>query len=279
MNNTSNNIILNFTKRTRGKCNKNVILNFTKRTKNFVILNLIQNLQNFCVSLYAKERSSQKIQNLFYRFRLGGRNDRGSNVTLNLIQGLYRFRLRGRNDRGKCTRKELIKKPSPAFVVFAGAQTQLLPFLDLLQARRVSPTERCSCRLNLLAIRTCFAPSVRKSALTKREGIKNHFLTSLPTNLLTSKAAFTLAETLITLGIIGIVAAMTIPGLITKIQDQHFRVAYKKTYSSLNQAMKFMENEDVGIDLSGTYRNEKDVGVHRVIVYIKVGYTNNQFIL
>ena len=49
------------------------------------------------------------------------------NVTLNLIQGLYRFRLGGRNDRGKCTRKELIKKPSPAFVVFAGAQTQLLP--------------------------------------------------------------------------------------------------------------------------------------------------------
>ena len=76
---------------------------------------------------------------------------------------------------------------------------------------------------------------------------------------LSPKKAFTLAEVLITLGIIGVVAAMTIPGLITKIRDQHFRVAYKKTYSSLNQAMKFMENEDITFDTkagsSGMYYN------------------------
>jgi prepilin-type N-terminal cleavage/methylation domain-containing protein len=34
-----------------------------------------------------------------------------------------------------------------------------------------------------------------------------------------AKRGFTLAEVLITLGIIGIVAAMTIPGLITKYQN------------------------------------------------------------
>ena len=70
--------------------------------------------------------------------------------------------------------------------------------------------------------------------------------------------AFTLAEVLITLGIIGIVAAITIPGLITKIRDQHFRVAYKKTYSSLNQAMKFIENEDITFDTQSGGTTDKN---------------------
>ena len=77
--------------------------------------------------------------------------------------------------------------------------------------------------------------------------------------MLSPKKAFTLAEVLITLGIIGVVAAMTIPGLITKIRDHHLRVAYKKTYSSLNQVMKFIENEDITFDTkagsSGPYNN------------------------
>ncbi len=51
------------------------------------------------------------------------------------------------------------------------------------------------------------------------------------------KAAFTLAEVLITLAIIGIVAAMTIPTLISKYQDNQFKTAYKKAYSDLNQVL------------------------------------------
>lgn len=52
---------------------------------------------------------------------------------------------------------------------------------------------------------------------------------------LTSKA-FTLAEVLITLGIIGVVAAITIPTLMNTIQDQQFKTAYKKAYSTASQA-------------------------------------------
>lgn len=47
---------------------------------------------------------------------------------------------------------------------------------------------------------------------------------------------FTLAEVLITLGIIGIVAALTIPVLMNNIQDQQFKEAYKKAYSTASQA-------------------------------------------
>ena len=52
------------------------------------------------------------------------------------------------------------------------------------------------------------------------------------------KCAFTLAEVLITLGIIGIVAAMTIPTLIGKYQEKQFKVAYKKVYSELSRAFQ-----------------------------------------
>jgi len=45
-----------------------------------------------------------------------------------------------------------------------------------------------------------------------------------------------LAEVLITLGIIGVVAAMTILTLMNKTQDLEFKTAYKKTYSVASQA-------------------------------------------
>ena len=60
----------------------------------------------------------------------------------------------------------------------------------------------------------------------------NHFLTSLPTNLLTLKPAFTLAETLITLGIIGVVAAITIPGLSTSAAFQVIKILFHNSTSS-----------------------------------------------
>ena len=44
-----------------------------------------------------------------------------------------------------------------------------------------------------------------------------------------SKAGFTLTEVLITLGIIGVVAAMTIPNLITNYQKRSTVIQLKKT--------------------------------------------------
>lgn len=49
---------------------------------------------------------------------------------------------------------------------------------------------------------------------------------------------FTLAEVLITLGVIGIVAALTIPAIITNIQDKQFKTAYKESISIISQAMR-----------------------------------------
>ena len=63
-------------------------------------------------------------------------------------------------------------------------------------------------------------------------------------NLLKRKSAFTLAEVLITLGIIGFVAAITLPVLISKYNEQAWLTAFKKSYSVLYQAylMAYQEN-------------------------------------
>ncbi len=49
-------------------------------------------------------------------------------------------------------------------------------------------------------------------------------------------AGFTLAEVLITLGIIGVVAAMTIPNLIANTNGAKYRSGFKKALSTLSQA-------------------------------------------
>lgn len=52
-----------------------------------------------------------------------------------------------------------------------------------------------------------------------------------------SKNGFTLAEVLITLGIIGVVAAMTMPTLINKTNGAQYKAAFKKSLSAISQAV------------------------------------------
>lgn len=58
------------------------------------------------------------------------------------------------------------------------------------------------------------------------------------------KIAFTLAEVLITLGIIGVVAAMTLPTVINNVHHKELETALKKQYSTLSQAILDIQRED-----------------------------------
>ncbi len=79
---------------------------------------------------------------------------------------------------------------------------------------------------------------------------------------LTRTKAFTLAETLITLGIIGVVAAITIPNLITNYKAKQLRSQFLRAYSLTQQAFKLMEEDDVSLDPS-TYTTQNFSGAFR----------------
>ena len=57
------------------------------------------------------------------------------------------------------------------------------------------------------------------------------------------KHAFTLSETLITLGVVGVVAAITLPSLVTDCQKLISRVRIQKAYTMLSQTTYFAEAE------------------------------------
>lgn len=67
--------------------------------------------------------------------------------------------------------------------------------------------------------------------------------------------AFTLAEVLITLGIIGVVAAMTLPALINKTHGAQYRTALQKSYSILQQALQSLNADQGFVAKRDTYAN------------------------
>lgn len=85
---------------------------------------------------------------------------------------------------------------------------------------------------------------------------------------------FTLAEVLITLGIIGVVAALTIPSLLQKANDRARIEALKKAYSTISNAYNLAINENGTAetwDLTGT---GSPVGaqtfVDKLVPYMKI---------
>lgn len=66
------------------------------------------------------------------------------------------------------------------------------------------------------------------------------------------KKGFTLAEVLITLSVIGVVAALTIPGLVRNYQETQWKATVKKTYSELVQATQMLLVEHNG-DFTGVF--------------------------
>lgn len=70
--------------------------------------------------------------------------------------------------------------------------------------------------------------------------------------------AFTLAEVLITLGIIGVVAAMTIPNLMMSYQKNVIYQQFRKQYSVLSAAFALL-NSDYGGDFSNAFPSSDDL--------------------
>ena len=87
-----------------------------------------------------------------------------------------------------------------------------------------------------------------KCAMTWNSDMKENNFTDKVYSLFTShfslkSAAFTLAEVLVTLGIIGVVSAMTVPTLMQNYQRQSYVTQLHKTYNEFTQAFLQYKND------------------------------------
>lgn len=84
------------------------------------------------------------------------------------------------------------------------------------------------------------------------------------------KIAFTLPEILITIGIIGIIAALTIPNIITNFQKRITITRLKDVYSIFQQAIRLSEQDNGGID-AWDYTLDTDAWVEKYLIgYLKL---------
>ena len=91
---------------------------------------------------------------------------------------------------------------------------------------------------------------------------------------------FTLAEILITLGIIGVVAAMTLPTLIARIRIIQLHTQFNKMYADLNQAARlFYANENTSVPYYGKITatsSRSDKLLKKYMSYFKGSSTTTQ---
>lgn len=80
--------------------------------------------------------------------------------------------------------------------------------------------------------RYCNKPSLKPSLPYRKERVR--------------KAAFTHAEVLITLGIVGVVAAMTLPSLVHNYQKKVVETRVQVFYSTINQAFRMAQVKESG---------------------------------
>ena len=184
-------------------CQNNVIPDFTKRTKNFVILN--------------------SIQNLFNRLRIESGVTINNNVILSRSEGSHNIEILRSLRSLRMTRGKYFQSPP-----LAGGEVK---------------GRGRSTRKELINLSTYKPIYFQKPAFTLAEGATH--VTMPP---VFSKAGFTLAEVLITLGIIGVVAAMTIPNLISYYQKHVISTRLKEDYSIFTQVMRRAQDDEVPFD-------------------------------
>lgn len=98
--------------------------------------------------------------------------------------------------------------------------------------------------------------------------LKKLFLLAAPRRAKTERrlfSAFTLAEVLITLAIIGVVAALTLPGFINETKKQETVSQVKKVYSVLSQAFALAESDGKEVKDWGWLANNSSQGARNAV--------------
>ena len=174
--------------------------------------------------------------------------------TLN-IGGTYHVILNLFQDLKRCT-------PAPRI---SNTRKLMLKFNPRPQGVRVSPLSEAHRKHTPHFTHLTHSSHVKQETLKRVLGDKDvceaHSKFLVPyclSNLVSSKkTAFTLAEVLITLGIIGIVAAMTIPTLISNYQKKITVSKLQKAHSTLSNMTKLLYADGVYNAFSGTVSSER----------------------
>ena len=96
-------------------------------------------------------------------------------------------------------------------------------------------------------------------------------LKTIPNLSLNVNKAFTLSEVLITLGIIGVVATLTIPNLVTNYQKKQAVVKLKKVFTNLNNVVKLSEIDN-GPAYCWSYPQQESSSYDRIAPFIEKYY-------
>lgn len=85
-----------------------------------------------------------------------------------------------------------------------------------------------------------------------------------------SRFAFTLAEVLITLGVVGIAAEITIPTLVNNINEQTYKTAYKKAYASISQALLIAKSNSELLPLPATTTTQRNLNFYSIMSHFQI---------
>ena len=170
------------------------------------------------------------------------------NILISPLEGEKKFlselcELSNKGRLGILAQREAGFEPSPAFVILTGVRKRLLPLTkregcdsvissDFKSKISITNENNLSCK-ELSARVPQYLSNFSDTVFSR---FTSHFS-------LNRKVAFTLAEVLITLGIIGIVASMTLPSLIQSYKERVTVTKVQKAYSVLNQAFKRISEE------------------------------------
>ena len=195
------------------------------------------------------------------------------NILISPLEGEKKFlgelnELSNKGRLGILAQREAGFEPSPAFVMLTGVRKRLLPL-----------TKREGCDSVISSDFKSKISITNENNLSCKElsALVPQYLSNFPDTVfsrftslfsLNRKAAFTLAEVLITLGIIGIVAALTLPVIISDVKNSQLEAGLKKAYSVLGQALNMYQAENGERIVAGDATNRRMIKSY-LMQYIK----------
>ena len=118
----------------------------------------------------------------------------------------------------------------------------------------------------VLGLLPCYFGGCKKNKNRYNSDIAHHYCNEV----LNMKKAFTLAEVLVTLGIIGVVSAMTVPSLMQNHQRKTYVTQLHKVYNELQQASLQYMTDNNAINMKEAGINSDDAASDFIKKYFKV---------